>query len=366
MYVCIFIGIMSAFVKSNKTTNEAEKYVSSKASFAVCDNDNSELSRALVEYLSEEHELYEEEIKDETESIQDNLYNRNIHAFLRIPAGFEENVKNGNYVDSLEVITIPGTSTSKVFESDVDSYLGNLSIFLSEGYSVEDAVKCTNEIMKVEIAVTLPDVGNDSNVRSVSYSLFNYLGWIFVVMMIVGITPVLQVFGRKELRDRIECSSYKFSNVNKELILGVAITGFGICIAIFGVTAALLKNEVLTEKGLWFGINMVTYMMVAVSLAFLVSKLTNNEQIVSMIANIVSLGMSFICGIFVPMEFLGENVKKVAHLLPAFWYNKACVGIDQGAGAHLTEILSSMGIQILFAIVILIAGVIIARKKRSA
>ena len=85
-----------------------------------------------------------------------------------------------------------------------------------------------------------------------------------------------------------------------------------------------------------FILNMLVYACVALSLAFLVSKLTQSEQILSMCANVISLGMAFLCRIFVPREFLSDTVMAIAHFLPAYWYANA-TGTRPPAGLWLRK-----------------------------
>ena len=49
----------------------------------------------------------------------------------------------------------------------------------------------------------------------------------------------------------------------------------------------------------------------ALSLAFFVSTFTDKEQLVSAVVNVVSLGMSFLCGVFVSMDVLGKVYRKL-------------------------------------------------------
>ena len=101
------------------------------------------------------------------------------------------------------------------------------------------------------------------------------------------------------------------------LLLGTIVTGFLGC-AVFAVGGCFVfRKEMFTAAGLGNLLNMVCYMFVAMALAFLASKIVRNEEGFSMIGNIVSLGMAFLSGIFVPMEFLGAGVIKLAHFLPA-------------------------------------------------
>ena len=61
--------------------------------FAVFDEDNSAVSKALVQYLETDNEKVA--IADSKESIQDELYNRNVYSVLRIPKGFGDSLKDG-------------------------------------------------------------------------------------------------------------------------------------------------------------------------------------------------------------------------------------------------------------------------------
>ena len=87
---------------------------------------------------------------------------------------------------------------------------------------------------------------------------------------------------------------------------------------------------------------------------------------ISMISNVLSLAMSFLCGVFVPLSFLGDGVKKAAHFLPAYWYIRAAEQIDSWKkGAEVGSIWMFCGIQMLFAIVILTVALVVKEKRRK-
>ena len=43
----------------------------------------------------------------------------------------------------------------------------------------------------------------------------------------------------------------------------------------------------------------------------------------SMVAQVMGLGMAFLCGGFMPQNMLGEGVRTVTKILPGFWYERA-------------------------------------------
>ena len=83
-------------------------------------------------------------------------------------------------------------------------------------------------------------------------------------------------------------------------------------------------------------------------------------------SNIISLGMSFLCGVFVPMELLGDGVRKINRFLPVYWYES----INTTLGSHSTltsevrtTILQGFLIQAAFAAACLCITLAIVKKK---
>ena len=61
-------------------------------------------------------------------------------------------------------------------------------------------------------------------------------------------------------------------------------------------------------------------MLVAITLAILCSQFTTSDVVQAIISNFVSLALSFLGGLFVPLEFLSEGMLKIARFLPTYWY----------------------------------------------
>lgn len=362
MYLGIFMAVLFIFIIPNNSYDGENQYYSMKAEFAVFDYDHSTESEALVSYLEGPHILVEIK-EDDTETIQDELFNRNIDCVLRIPEGFSEKLANGEKTGLVEIVTISGTTISMLFETDVNKYLNFVNAYLIAGYDSDAAIEQANHALDQEVEVKLPEKGDTSLVGS-KYYYFNYLGWVLVCMMIIGISPIIMVYNQKNLKERIYCSAYPFTRINKEILYGVALTGLGVCALLTIGAMVAFHDMIFTLNGGLFILNMITYMFVALGFAFLVSTLASKVEIVNMYANVISLGMAFLCGIFVPAEFLGKGVITIAHFLPAYWYSQACGKIEHYTSDAMQEILTCMGIELLFAIALVVVGMTISRKKR--
>ena len=84
----------------------------------------------------------------------------------------------------------------------------------------------------------------------------------------------------------------------------------------------------------------------------------------TMISNLVVLGMCFLAGVFVPLEYLSDTLVKAAHFLPVYWYVEAVRRIDAMAEDSMSavNVLPDFGMQILFAVTLAAAGAAYARR----
>lgn len=362
MYAGILCGVMIVFI--NLGTKDPQNYYKDREiKLVVSDEDGSEMSRQLVDYLNDTQQLVEG-IELNKRGIQDALYNRAVDCVVRIPDGFGDAWENDDAEGMLEITTIPGSQASMLFEIRLDSYMNMVSLYMNAGDDVNSADMRAREALDQSAEVDMAD--GKSSGHSMLYNFYNYLGWVMICVMIVGVAPVLQVYNRKKLRARIECSSYRFFRLNRELVLGMMFTGFVLSVVFIALSRILINYDIVSAKGGMFILNMLVYACVALSLAFLVSKLTQSEQILSMCANVISLGMAFLCGIFVPREFLSDTVMAISHFLPAYWYANATDAIDNFiAGSSVSGIFVSMGVQLLFSVAFILVGVIVDRYKTA-
>ncbi len=362
MYGCIFIGLVMGIIVPQATKNSTENYTQSKSKFAIFDNDESELSSAVVDYLEGRHKLIKI-ADDEKETIQDELYNLNVDCVIRINDGFEEAFFEGEASEYLEIFEIPNEIGSVLIKQHLNSYLTVVDTYVDAGFSVEEAAKKSVDAAEATVDVEFASESNN-DIKPIQY-FFTYLSWVFIAMCVEALAAVLIALGKKEVKNRIECSPYKFVRMNMETILAVVVTGAVIWAVCMVVAIVGFSGEASVGNFMLYALNAFCIMIVALALTFVVSKLTENRQVISLLANIAGLGMAFLCGVFVPLEVLSDTVVKVAHFLPVFWNVKAVNTIASYEAADFGKVMSYMGIQLLFAVAIICVGMVVARRKRG-
>ena len=173
-------------------------------------------------------------------------------------------------------------------------------------------------------------------------------------------------FNEDKIAKRTAIGSIDYKKINLKLL----IANSGFCFAIWGIYfifARILIGEIaFSEYGLYYALNSLIFVLSTVTLAFLVSKFVKNKNTITAFVNIIGLGSSFLCGVFVPMEFIPDFVLKIAHVLPAYWFvsNNELIGSTEVfAGEFFKNFCINGAVVLGFALVFFIATNIVSKKK---
>lgn len=82
----------------------------------------------------------------------------------------------------------------------------------------------------------------------------------------------------------------------------------------------LYQKDALQANAGYANLNSFVFLLFVIATALLISCFTPNDNTVNILANIISLGMAFLCGVFVPQSVLPDSVLGAAKFLPAYWY----------------------------------------------
>lgn len=159
----------------------------------------------------------------------------------------------------------------------------------------------------------------------------------------------------------------------RQSLEGFAASGvLAISLWLIATLAALVlySREFLNNSAAgWYLINSFALLLVSLSLAYFVGTLVKTSDALNGIVNILGLGMCFLCGVFVEMDYLSGPVRKAAQFLPVYWYesvNTLLARYGDSAGNVMTQILSGIGIQVLFAAALVCLTLAAAKRKERA
>ena len=99
MYFGIFIGISIAMLYATKESESKNTFMDAKLSAGIVDNDKSEISKYMIEYLSKLHNV--EIMEDDTSVLQEKMYYSKEDIIIQIPKGFSDNFLTGGALVSV-------------------------------------------------------------------------------------------------------------------------------------------------------------------------------------------------------------------------------------------------------------------------
>lgn len=366
IYVIIFIAI--GFLMSSNATQTTD-FKATKLNVSIIDEDNTYESKALIEYIGKNHDIVE--IDDDKDKILDALYYQSVDYVLNIKEGYSEKLAECKTEGLFSNYKMPNSYTGEFFDSQLDEYIKAAEAYITGGMTVSDAVSEAAK-MADESAVDVEKVNFSAN-SNVEYSetlsyYYQYLAYILIAVIITGLCPTLLVFTQSRIKNRTNCSCISPLRQFFEIAAGTAIFVVGVYVLLTAAAFAIYGKEMFNEKGLLALLNGFVFLIFSMVLTMLISVLAPNTNVVNMIANTVSLGMSFLCGVFVPQSLLSDTVLGIGKFMPAYWYVKANDMLSGASGElfSMSKYANYVGIELLFSLVLTCAILIIVKMKRKS
>lgn len=360
MYLAIFMGI-TIMIQSTTKDSDTDMYQSKSIKVGIVDEDQSALSKGLREYLGQIHEL--KTLENKKSVLQENLYYQNVEYIITIPKHYEENYLEKG--ERLAIVQTPGSFTGVYVTQQINSYLNSVKTYAAAGYSVQHAAL---EAGKTEgPRVKMLDVnGNAGKLPGYAY-YYRFLPYLMLLVLCYILGNILSNFRKEDIQKRVQASALSSRRQNLETLLAVAVLGIGLWIIAIAGAVLLYGKEMLASHSLHFYLlNSIAMLLVALSIAFLIGMISEDNNALNGIVNLVSLGMCFLCGVFVPIEVISPSVQKVVQFLPVYWYeiaNNKLAEFETITGSVRTEVLGAIVIQVVFAIAILCVAGVLSRRK---
>ncbi len=354
MYLCIFLAFAISFATNE--TNSVRDFENANIRVAVIDRDGGDIANKLTSYIGTEVELVN--IIDSEEGIADALFYRIAEYVLVIPKGFSENMLNGEEpkLDKYEVVD----SYSGIFMDNViNKYLTSASIQISETGKLDDDIESNETVVEV--------INQEAGENQGMLIYYNFAAYCIMATSILGVAALLSVFSdekikRKNMISPMSLPRFYVSQMLASLLLTVIIWSV---IVIAGVIT--IGSKAVSGAGIYMMINSLIFSLVCLTLGFLISTVVKSENGQNAIANIISLGFSFISGVFVPLSMLGSSVKILGSFTPSYWYISvnekiaSCTSFNFGS---MKDIWQGIGIEVIFMVAFIAIGIAMTKRNK--
>ena len=358
----VFLIFFAGF--NMQTSDNSTNFVATKPDILIINEDKEEgITKNLVDYISKNSNIIE--IEESQDAIDDALFYRDVNYIIYIPNNYRQDFLAGKKPEIK--IKSTGDYGSSLAEMMLERYIKVANIYQESITLEEELINRINDTLEKETQVEITSKLDTTQLSKATF-YYNFANYSILAGCVYVICLILSSFKEEKIAKRTIISSMNYKTHNRKLLLSnslFAIILWGIYVILSFI---LIGNIMFTMHGLVYIINSFVFTMCALTLAFLIGNLVTNKNAINGIINVVALGSSFLCGAFVPMEWLPDSVLNIAHILPSYYYiknNELLKGIEEINIETMNEIIINIGIILLFVIGFTIITNIISKKKRK-
>ena len=364
--IILYTALLIIFGAVNmKTSDNNINFVNSKPDVLIINQDvNKGLTKNLIDYMKKNSNIVK--VENNEEKINDALFYREVSYVIYIPKDYRKNVLLGKN---------PKLDIKKTDEYDahlsemmLKRYIKLQNIYNEEAGSEDELITLINDNINDDVNVKITSKVDTSKTYNIAY-YFNFASYSILAIIIYIICLVLCSFKEESISKRINISSINYKSHNNKILLASIVFSSIVWLLFVIIGVTIVGDIMFSIRGLISIINSFIFTFCALTLSILISSITNNKNAISGIVNVIALGSAFLCGAFVPAEYLPSSVLNFAHILPAYYYinsNDLLKNIDVINISSMHPIIINMIIIIMFSILFIILNNVVTRKKRKS
>lgn len=360
----LYTVMLVAITTINQTSgNKVTNFEESKPDMLIVNNDSKNvITDGFVDYIKKHANIKDINTSNQ-DKINDAIFYRDVSFVIYIPENFGKDLKESKEPSLKYKET--GDEYAAYSRMLVEKYIKTVKTY-KDYYSGRQLIEKVNNIVgndtKVQVKSSL-----DTSKMSTMTAYFNFLNYALLAGCVYCITMILASLKQENVRKRTIVSSFNYRKYNRIVLFSNAIVIVAMWILYMILSLILFKDTMFTANGLAFVLNSLVFALCGLSIGFLIGNITTNKAAIGGIVNVVALGTSFLCGCFVPFEYMPDYVLKIAHILPTYYFvanNQLIKTIESFNIDTLKPVFINVGVVLAFTIVFVILSNYISKKKQ--
>ena len=361
MYTAFLIFFSGFNFKSGNNTTD---FQATKPDVLIVNNDMKEgVTANLIKYIEKNCNV--KKIKNDKEAVNDALFYRDVNYIIYIPKNYRTDFLN-KYDPQIKVKST-GDYASSLAEMMLERYIKVANVYNDLDMAEDDMIKCINSTLSKQTKVKITSK-LDINNLSHATSYFNFTNYCILAGCIYVIGLVLSSFREEKIRKRTIISGMDYKKYNNQLMLSNGIFAFIFWLFYIVLGFILVGDIMFTKYGMLYILNSFVFNVCTLALAFLIANLVSDKDALNGIVNVLALGTSFLCGAFVPMQWLPDGVLKAAHIFPSYYFiknNETIKTLEEFSMNTVKPIIINMVIVLVFAVGFVVVNNVITGRKRK-
>ena len=316
MLILYTVMLISITILNQTSGNNITNFEESKPDILIINKDTeNKITAGFVDYISKHSEIKNIDTNSE-EKINDAIFYRDVNFVIYIPENFGKDLLNDKN-PTLEYKS-SGDEYASYSQMMVEKYIKMVNIY-KDYYDENELINEVNKVVEEETVVNLKTVLDTSKLSSMT-RYFNFLNYAFLAGCVYCISMILSSLKEDNVRKRTIISSFNYKKYNRIVLLSNAIVIFFMWVLYMILSLILFKDQILNSNGVAYIINSFIFAICSLTIGFLIGNITQNKNAIGGIVNVIAIGTSFLCGCFVPFEYMPEYVLKIAHILPTYYF----------------------------------------------
>lgn len=362
--IILYTVMLISFGSINYATNNENMTFSNRLPDILIINNDEEvgLTKNLINYLKENANVLD--IENDEEKINDAIFYREVNYVIYIPKNYRVDTLNklNPTIDIKSANDYDSAYTSML----LTRYLNVQNTYLKYTNNENELINSINNNLSYKTNIEITSKLDTSKLTKIS-RFFNFASYSIMAVIIYIICLVISSFNKAVVKKRTIISSMNYKKYNKYILLSSFIYSSIIWFLYVILSFIIIGSSMFSLRGLIYILNTFIFSFVALTLALLISNLIKSKGAISGIVNVIALGQAFLCGAFIPSEFLGENIIKYSKILPAYWYNNSndlLSTIEVINIVNLKPILLNMIVLVIFAVIFIVINNIVSKHRQ--
>lgn len=220
---------------------------------------------------------------------------------------------------TVKALVDEGSAGGFLVLSGADNYFRYLASFRNPdgSYDFEKLESVLDQTLPVEIQAVKEGGGGNSDLLT---AFLSSLAYILLLMTTTLIPLINQTFTETAVRARSSLSPYPVRSRTLEMLIGSGLIVFGAASLLLAATLPVTHS--LFEAGQTGKIlaNYALFSLAVLGLSYALSVILRSRVAVTAVSTVLSLGMAFLSGAFVPQPLLNETALGLARIFPLYYF----------------------------------------------
>lgn len=346
-----FIIFMVMLIVFTSSKNNDVEFKPMKLNLMINDEDKSEESKALINYLKEKHNVKEEKITESEARKQ--IVEDKIIAYMVINKDFKQNLLNNK--KAISILAPTKTSYITFLKIDLKSYLNYTLSAINSNVDQQEVINTLKKEIDVKIIDTkLYNQEKGKEAFNTTFLILSYIVFMSIISIIINIDAE---FKKESLLKRMALSPYSQKSQTlqqflAQVIISILISSFYLAVSISRVNKSIAKIDLI-----YMSLAVFIFSFTAISLGQLLVSISKDVKVVNGVNSAFTLIMAFSSGVFLPMKFLPQGLINVSKFMPQYYFVKFLEEIN------FEKFLLFVASQVVFIVFYTLLGIFIKRYK---